>query len=66
MVLRVRKCPYCDSIDLVIRIDMQSEEKWVQCLVCDARGPKDFRAVDAVKKWGVVAYGSKQMAKLEK
>jgi len=66
MVFKVRKCPYCGSIDLIIRIDFLTDEKWVQCLVCEAKGPRDFKAVEAIKKWGIIAYGSKPLAKLEK
>ncbi len=66
MVLKVRKCPYCDNINLAIRIDIKTNEKWIECPSCLARGPKDFSAVTAIRKWGIIAHGSGEMAKLAK
>jgi transcription elongation factor Elf1 len=64
MVLNVRKCPFCDSINLVIRIDFRTEEKWISCQNCLARGPRDLSAVAAIRKWGIIAYGPDEVVKL--
>ena len=46
----LRGCPFCKGYDMIVN---WSDEFFVECLICGARGPKRDEEEDAVATWNM-------------
>lgn len=55
LILRVRKCPFCDSDQLLIRAFEDSGLFYVNCARCGSKGPMADGEIESIKRWNKVA-----------
>lgn len=55
LVLRIRKCPFCASDQLLLRAFEDSGLFYVHCARCGSKGPLGNGEIESIKRWNKVA-----------